>query len=161
MEASQSSPIIMDVSHVQSPTIYLITDHVVPAIAQGTTTPVRKKKVTTGEEGQGFRRETQVGSYEKAGNYILSLHPTRGTLTMPFNVAASTASEVFNKMASLNDTNAEFVNLLDTNIVDIEQALIGDFNYNEMDGGVDGNGGEDDVDEIDEGVYDQAQAKKA
>ena len=49
---------------------------------------------------------------------------------------------------------------MDTNTVDIDQAPIADFDYNEMDGGVDGHGGEDE-EEIDEGVYDQAQAKKA
>jgi hypothetical protein len=49
---------------------------------------------------------------------------------------------------------------LDTNTVDIDQAPNADFDYNEMDGGVDGHGGEDEVEEIDEGVYAQAQVKK-
>ncbi|KAE8813747.1 Lactation elevated protein 1 [Hordeum vulgare] len=46
-------------------------------------------------------------------------------------------------MAGSNDATTEFVNLLDTNTVDSDQAPIGDFKYNEMDGGVDGHGGED------------------
>ncbi|KAE8772813.1 hypothetical protein D1007_55117 [Hordeum vulgare] len=54
--------------------------------------------------------------------------PARGTPTMPFNGAASTASEVFDEMAGSNDATTEFVNLLDTNTVDIDQAPIGDFN---------------------------------
>ncbi|KAE8785358.1 putative galacturonosyltransferase 14 [Hordeum vulgare] len=79
---------------------------------------------------------------------------------IPFNDVASTANEVFNKMVGSNDATAEFVNFLDTNNVDIDQAPICDFNYNEMDGGVDSHGGEDEVEDIDEVVYDQAQAKK-
>ena len=42
----------------------------------------------------------------------------------------------------------------------IEQAPIGDYGYNEMDGGVDAHSGEEDeVEEIGEGMFDQAQAK--
>ncbi|KAE8807112.1 putative galacturonosyltransferase 14 [Hordeum vulgare] len=70
---------------------------------------------------------------------------------MPFKGIASTASDVFNEMAGSNDATAEFVNLLDTNTVDIDQALIGDFNCNEVDGGVDGQSSEDEVEEIHEG----------
>ena len=46
------------------------------------------------------------------------------------------------------------------NLLDIDQAPFADFDYNEMEGGVDDHGGEDEVEEIDEGVYEQAQAKK-
>ena len=50
--------------------------------------------------------------------------------------------------------------MLDTNTIDIDQAPISDYRYNEMDGGVHGNGEEeDDVEEVDEGVFDAAQAK--
>ena len=52
------------------------------------------------------------------------------------------------------------MNLLDTNTVDIDQAPFADFDYNEMEGGVDDHGGEDEVEEVDEGAYEQAQAKK-
>ncbi|KAE8775124.1 Lactation elevated protein 1 [Hordeum vulgare] len=79
---------------------------------------------------------------------------------MLFNNIASTASEVFDEMVGSNDVYTEFVNLLVSNTVDIDQALMGDFNYNEIDGGVDGHGGEEEVEEIDEEVYDQVQAKK-
>ena len=44
--------------------------------------------------------------------------------------------------------------MLDTNAVDIDQAPFADFNYNEMEG-------EDEVEEVDEGAYEQAQAKKS
>ena len=50
--------------------------------------------------------------------------------------------------------------MFDTNAVDIDQAPFADFDYNEMEGGMDDHGGEDEVEEIDEGVYEQAQEKK-
>ncbi|KAE8770563.1 putative galacturonosyltransferase 14 [Hordeum vulgare] len=83
---------------------------------------------------------------------------------MPFNGAASIAGEVFDEMAGSGGSNnaaAEFVNLLDTNTVDIGQAFFADFDYNETEGGVDDHGGEDEVEEVDEGVYQQAHTKKA
>ena len=60
----------------------------------------------------------------------------------------------------LHDATADFVQILDDNTVDIDQAPIGDYGYNEMDGGVHGHGEEeDDVQEVDEGMLDEAQAK--
>ena len=65
-----------------------------------------------------------------------------------------------NYSTGLHDVTDEFVHMLDDNIVDIDQAPIGDYGYNEMDGGVDGHGEEEDeVVKIGEGVFDQAQAK--
>ena len=65
-----------------------------------------------------------------------------------------------NCSAGLHDATADFVQMLDDNTVDIDQAPIGDYNYNEMDGGMHGHGEEeDDVEEVDEGVFDEAQAK--
>ena len=54
-----------------------------------------------------------------------------------------------------------FVNLLDTNVVDIDQAPSAEFDYNETEGGVDDHGGEEELEEIDEVASEQAQAKKA
>ena len=51
------------------------------------------------------------------------------------------------------------MNLLDTNAVDIDQALFAAFDYNEMERGVDDHGGEEEVEEIDEGAYEQSQAR--
>ncbi|KAE8794512.1 galacturonosyltransferase 14 [Hordeum vulgare] len=88
----------------------------------------------------------------------------RRSLTVPFYDAASTAAEVFNERAGSGGSNnaaAEFVNLLATNAVDIDQALIAGFDYNELEGGVDDHGSEDEVEEVDEGTYQQSQGKKA
>ncbi|KAE8816952.1 putative galacturonosyltransferase 14 [Hordeum vulgare] len=60
-------------------------------------------------------------------------------------------------MSGSNDATVEFINLLDTNTIDIDRAPIVDFDYN----GTDGHGGEDEVEEIDEGAYGQGQAEKS
>ncbi|KAE8806445.1 hypothetical protein D1007_17250 [Hordeum vulgare] len=44
MEASQPSPVTVDVAHAQFPPTYLIAGHVAPAIAQGTTVHIRKRQ---------------------------------------------------------------------------------------------------------------------
>ncbi|KAE8780173.1 putative galacturonosyltransferase 14 [Hordeum vulgare] len=115
-----------------------------PSEKKGKVSGVKRKKVHT--------KRSAVSSSPSA--------PAKGIPIIPFNGLASTTSEVFDEMAGSNDATSEFVNLFDTNTVDTDQAPIIDFDYNEMDGGVDGHGGEDEVEEIDEGPYDQAQAKK-
>lgn len=52
------------------------------------------------------------------------------------------------------------MHLLATNAVDIDQAPIGGYDYNELDCGIDDHGGEEEVEEIDEGTYQQSQGKK-
>ncbi|KAE8802163.1 Lactation elevated protein 1 [Hordeum vulgare] len=56
--------------------------------------------------------------------------------------------DVFDEMAGSggsNNATVEFVNLLDTNAVDINQSPFADFDYNEIEGGMDDHGGEDEV----------------
>ncbi|KAE8789960.1 putative galacturonosyltransferase 14 [Hordeum vulgare] len=94
----------------------------------------------------------------------LSSHsiPERDAPAMPFTGAAPPASEVFNKMAGSGGSNnptSEFVNLLDTNVVDIDQAPFAAFDYNEMEGGVDDHGSEDDLADIEAESYEQSQSK--
>ena len=56
----------------------------------------------------------------------------------------------------MHDATAEFVHLLDDNTIDIDQAPIGDYSYNEMEGGVDSHDEEEDeVEEVGEGVFDE------
>ncbi|KAE8777543.1 galacturonosyltransferase 14 [Hordeum vulgare] len=89
--------------------------------------------------------------------------PTRRSLAVPSYDAASTAREVFDETYGSHGSNnatAEFVHLLATNAVDIDQAPIGSFDYNELEGDVDDHGGENEVEEIDEGTYQQSQGKK-
>ncbi|KAE8805300.1 Lactation elevated protein 1 [Hordeum vulgare] len=53
---------------------------------------------------------------------------------------------------SLHDAIVDFVHLLDDNIVYIDQAPIGDYGYDELDGGVHSHGSEEDgVEEVDKG----------
>ncbi|KAE8807163.1 Lactation elevated protein 1 [Hordeum vulgare] len=82
---------------------------------------------------------------------------------MSSNSVASTASEVFDEMAGsggLNNVAVEFVNLLKTNAVDIDQAPIAGFDYNELEGGVDDHDGEDEVEKVDEGRISKCKQKK-
>ncbi|KAE8769839.1 Lactation elevated protein 1 [Hordeum vulgare] len=75
--------------------------------------------------------------------------PVRRSPMVPSYSAASTAGEVFDERAGSrgsNNATVELVNLLATNAVDIDQALVGGFDYNELEGGVDDHGGEDEKD---------------
>ncbi|KAE8794637.1 putative galacturonosyltransferase 14 [Hordeum vulgare] len=76
---------------------------------------------------------------------------------------ATVVPEVFDEMGAstdVHDATVEFVHMLDNNDVNIDQASINDYGYNEMDDGVHGHSEEDNVvHEIGEGVFDQAQAK--
>ena len=51
------------------------------------------------------------------------------------------------------------MNLLDTNVVDIDEASFTAFEYDETEGGVDDHGGEEELEEIDELAYEQSQAE--
>ena len=53
------------------------------------------------------------------------------------------------------------MNLLDTNAVDIDRVQFADFDYNETEGGVDDHGGEDEVEEVDEGRMRKRKQEKA
>ncbi|KAE8819641.1 galacturonosyltransferase 14 [Hordeum vulgare] len=82
---------------------------------------------------------------------------------MSLKSIASTAGEVFDEMTETGGSNnvaAEFVNLLDTNAVDNDQAPFNDFDYNEMVSGVDDHDGEDEVEEVDEGCMSKRKGKK-
>ncbi|KAE8780238.1 galacturonosyltransferase 14 [Hordeum vulgare] len=82
--------------------------------------------------------------------------PARRSPTMPSCGDVSTTGKVFDERAGSRGSNnaaAEFVHLLATNAVDIDQAPINGFDYNELEGGVDDHDAEDEVKEIDEGTY--------
>ncbi|KAE8772125.1 hypothetical protein D1007_55913 [Hordeum vulgare] len=59
-----------------------------------------------------------------------------------------------------NNPTSEFMNLLDTNAVDIDQAPFATFDYNETKGGVDDHGCEDDLAEIEAEAYEQSDYDK-
>ncbi|KAE8779033.1 putative galacturonosyltransferase 14 [Hordeum vulgare] len=77
---------------------------------------------------------------------------------------ATATTNVFDEMGArggLHSGTAEFVHLLDDNTIDIEQAPINYYGYNELDGGVHDHVEEDDgVMEVDKAAFDQEQAKK-
>ncbi|KAE8787939.1 ALA-interacting subunit 1 [Hordeum vulgare] len=77
--------------------------------------------------------------------------PARRSSMVPFYGAASTAGEVFDERVESGGSNnhaAKFMNLLVTKAVDIDQAPIAGFDYNELKGGIDDHGGEDVVEEL-------------
>ncbi|KAE8817448.1 galacturonosyltransferase 14 [Hordeum vulgare] len=81
---------------------------------------------------------------------------------MPLNDSTPPAAEVFDEMAGSggsNNATTEFMNMLDTNAVDIDQASFEPFNYNETDGGVDDHGAADELEEIEAKAFEQSQAK--
>ncbi|KAE8783811.1 galacturonosyltransferase 14 [Hordeum vulgare] len=81
---------------------------------------------------------------------------------MPLNDAAPPAAKVFDEMAGSggsNNVTTEFMNMLDTNAVDIDQASFEPFNYNETDGGVDDHGAADELEKIEVEAFEKSQAK--
>ena len=65
-----------------------------------------------------------------------------------FAIRASSRLVVVHYSGSSNNATTEFVNLLDTNVVDIDQAPFEPFDYNETDGGVEDHGCADELEEI-------------
>ncbi|KAE8767320.1 galacturonosyltransferase 14 [Hordeum vulgare] len=88
--------------------------------------------------------------------------PQGGAPTMPFNDVTPLTSEVFDGMAGSGgskNATTEFMNMLDTNAVDIDQASFETFDYNETDIGVDDHGCADELEEIEAEAFEQSQAK--
>ncbi|KAE8766880.1 galacturonosyltransferase 14 [Hordeum vulgare] len=72
------------------------------------------------------------------------------------------AVEVFDEMAGSggsNNATTEFMNMLDTNVVHIDQASFEPFNYNETNGGVDDHGAADELEEIEAEAFEQFASK--
>ncbi|KAE8820046.1 putative galacturonosyltransferase 14 [Hordeum vulgare] len=84
---------------------------------------------------------------------------------MSIDNAAAPAPRVFDEMGAscsnnFHDASAKFVHVLDDNTADIDRAPIGDYDCNEMDDGEHGHGEEEnEVEEVEKGVFDQEQAK--
>ncbi|KAE8780574.1 galacturonosyltransferase 14 [Hordeum vulgare] len=88
--------------------------------------------------------------------------PQGGAPAMPFNDGAPPTREVFDEMAGSggsNNATTEFLSMLDTNVVDIDQASFEPFDYNEMDDDVDDHGAADELDEIEAEAFEKSQAK--
>ncbi|KAE8796718.1 putative galacturonosyltransferase 14 [Hordeum vulgare] len=110
----------------------------------------------------GVKRRKFPTSRKPPASTSHSIPPQGGAPAMPFNDAAPPASEVFDEMAGSggsNNATTEFVNMLDTNAVDIDQAPSEPFDYNETDGGVDDHGCADGLEEIEAEAFEQSQAK--
>lgn len=219
MDDFLASPVTVEVAHAQSPPADLVAGHVGPAVAQGTTAPARNRQgnvVVQGGNPAGPTGKARApganaaarsrSAAEKVGKVSgvkrkkiptkrtapssTPFAPARGSPAMPFNGAASTASEVFDEMTGRyassvpsiffafrhcgnsclviahysggsNNATVEFMNLLDTNAVDIDQVPFAAFDYNETEGGMDDHGGEEELEEIDEGRMSKRKQEKA
>lgn len=193
MDDFLASPVTVEVAHAQSPPADLVAGHVGPAVAQGTTAPARNRQgnvVVQGGNPAGPTGKARApganaaarsrSAAEKVGKVSgvkrkkiptkrtapssTPFAPARGSPAMPFNGAASTASEVFDEMTGSggsNNATVEFMNLLDTNAVDIDQVPFAAFDYNETEGGMDDHGGEEELEEIDEGRMSKRKQEKA
>ncbi|KAE8813517.1 galacturonosyltransferase 14 [Hordeum vulgare] len=129
--------------------------------ASGATATARSSRPPTGKMSKVSGVKRKKVPTKKSSATPSSL--TRRSPTVPFNDAASTEGEVFVERAKSGGSNnaaGEFVNLLATNAVNIDQAPIAGFDYNELEVGVDDHGGEYEVEEVDEGTYQQSQGKK-
>ncbi|KAE8790417.1 putative galacturonosyltransferase 14 [Hordeum vulgare] len=110
----------------------------------------------------GVKRRKVPASRKPAYSTSDFIAPQGGAPAMPFNDVAPPASEVFDEMArsgGSNNATTEFMNMLDTNAVDIDQVSFKPFDYNETDGGMDGHGCADDLEEIKAKAFEQSQAK--
>ncbi|KAE8769818.1 galacturonosyltransferase 14 [Hordeum vulgare] len=188
MEAFQPANLVnVEVTHAQSHPADLVVGHVTPVTVVDNAT-ARKRQgnvvvhggIPAGPPG----REGAPGATAAARpparkmNKISSMKRKKVTMNkppatpfipaghspiVPSYGTASTVGDVFDERDESGSNNAavEFVNLLATNAVDIDQAPVGGFDYNELEGGVDDHSGEEEVEEIDEEAYQQSQGKKA
>ncbi|KAE8768081.1 hypothetical protein D1007_60474 [Hordeum vulgare] len=97
-------------------------------------------------KGEGVKRRKVSASrkppYSTCG-FTPPPPPQGGAPAMRFNDVAPPASKVFDEMAGSggsNNTTTEFVNMLNTNAVGIDQASFEPFDYNETDDSVDDHG---------------------
>ncbi|KAE8814866.1 galacturonosyltransferase 14 [Hordeum vulgare] len=181
-------PVTVEVAHAPSPRADLVAGHVAPAAvapsrkrqgnmvvqggnpaapaatarAPGANAAVRSRTAAEkAGKAAGVKRRKAPASRKPPSSTSHSIPPQGGAPTMSFNDAPPPASEVFDEMAGSggsNNATTEFVNMLDTNAVDIDQAPFEPFDYNETDGGMDDHGCADELEEIEAEAFEQSQA---
>ncbi|KAE8817636.1 Lactation elevated protein 1 [Hordeum vulgare] len=113
------------------------------ARAPGANAAVRSRPTAEKAGKAAGVKRRKVSASRKPPYSTSDFTPQGGAPAMPFNDAAPPASEVFDEMAGSggsNNATTEFVNMLDTNAVDIDQASFKPFEYNEKDGNMDDHG---------------------
>ncbi|KAE8782530.1 hypothetical protein D1007_44199 [Hordeum vulgare] len=181
MDASLLPPVTVEVAHAPSPQADLVAGHVGPAVTLASTAPARKRQGNVVVQGgnpaapaakarapganvvarsrpaaervtkvAGIKRKKIPATNKPPPSSSHSI-PERDAPAMPFNgVVPPQAS------GGSNNPTSEFVNLLDTNAVDIDQAPFAAFDYNKTEGGMDDHGCEDDLAEIEAEAYEQS-----
>ncbi|KAE8783708.1 putative methionyl-tRNA synthetase [Hordeum vulgare] len=166
------SPVIVEVAHAPSPRADLVAGHVVAAaVAQTHAAPSRKRQGTVVVQGgnpAGPAATARAPSTnaavrsrpaaQKAGKAAALKRRKVPALRKPPYSTSDFTPPPARSNGSNNATN-EFMNMLDTNAVDIDQASFEPFNYNETDDGVDDHGAADELEEIEAEAFEQSQAR--
>ncbi|KAE8815839.1 putative galacturonosyltransferase 14 [Hordeum vulgare] len=123
--------------------------------------PLRIRSDTRWPEKARWRVRKTKGDHKSNPGNNSPIAQARATPRMPADDYAAGAANMFDEMDArdgLHDPTIEFVHLLDDNTIAVDQALVGDYSYSELDGGVHGHSEkEDGVKEVDKGVFDQEQ----
>ncbi|KAE8816072.1 galacturonosyltransferase 14 [Hordeum vulgare] len=182
MEDPMLSPVTVKVAHAPSPRADLDAGHVAPAaVAQAHDAPSRKRQGNVVVQGVNPAAPAATGcapganaavrfrpiaekAVKAAGvkrrKFPSSRKPPYSTLTSSpckevLRRCRSTMSLPPRASGGLNNATTEFMNMLDTNAVDIDQASFEPFDYNETDGGVDDHGCADELEEIEAEAFEQ------
>ncbi|KAE8778836.1 putative galacturonosyltransferase 14 [Hordeum vulgare] len=134
------------------------------ARAPGANAAVRSRPVAekAGKAAGVKRRKVPASRKPRYSTSDFTPPPQGGAPAMPLNDPAPPAAEVFDEMARSggpNNATTEFMNMLNTNAVDIVQASFEPFNCNETDDGVDDHGAADELEEIETEAFEQSLAK--
>ncbi|KAE8785740.1 putative galacturonosyltransferase 14 [Hordeum vulgare] len=173
MKDPMLSPVTVEVAHAPSPRVDLVADHVVPAVvAQAHAAPSRKRQGNMVVQGRNPVAPAATArapganaavrsrpAAEKAGKAAgVKRRKVPATRKPPYSTSDSPSPPPPARSGS-NNATTKFMNMLDTNAVDIDQASFEPFNYNETDGGVDDHGAADELEEIEAEAFEQSQAK--
>ncbi|KAE8779963.1 putative galacturonosyltransferase 14 [Hordeum vulgare] len=172
MEDPMLSPVTVQAAHAPSPRADLVVGHVAPVVvAQTHVAPSQKRHGTVVVHG-GNPAAPVATARAPGANVAVQSRPAAQKASKaaaakrrkvpavrkpPYSTSDFTPPPPA-RSGSNNATN-EFMNMLDTNAVDIDQASFEPFNYNETDDGVDDHGVADELEEIEAEAFEQSQAR--
>ncbi|KAE8772183.1 putative galacturonosyltransferase 14 [Hordeum vulgare] len=174
METFHPSSFTIEVRHTPNAPPDLVASHVAPVVIQPSSVPSRKWQRSVVVQGglsadpvgwarapaaaaidaaipgrPASTRKGKVSGMKRKKAVARSTPPTpplvapaRATPRMPADDNATAATNVFDEMGT--SWTAKFVHLWNDNTVDIKQAPIDYYGYNELDGGVHDHGGKED-----------------
>ncbi|KAE8782724.1 Lactation elevated protein 1 [Hordeum vulgare] len=170
MEDPMMSPVTVEVAHAPSPRADLVAGHVAPAtVSQTHTVPSRKRQGTVvvhgGNPAAPAARARAPGANAVVRSRLAAQKDGKAAAAKRRKVPAvrkppySTSNFTPPARSGSNNATNDFMNMLDTNAVDIDQASFEPFNYNETDDGIDDHGAPDELEEIEAKAFEQSQDK--